>query len=195
MTREERTDFLESVAGALFGAMANRDEDHQKDADCLPSPRVSYVAASIIGSGLSRSDALDVNNGPGWHRDDGGGGAFTLTAGELAEAMRAAGIPHDQDEHCTVDPSTDCCSVCGVHHVEPCVWCYGRAFHRPGCIVLALENSVPGDSFDWSLDCGCTHRVSREDSGWSVDGEELVKVFGEALEAATVCSCDVYGDN
>ena len=44
-------------------------------------------------------------------------------------------FPHVDDSQCTVDPSTNCCKVCGVEHGDPCPACHGRAFHskeRPG---------------------------------------------------------------
>lgn len=36
---------------------------------------------------------------------------------------------HERDEHCDVDPETDLCRACGVHHDEPCGHCGGRGFH------------------------------------------------------------------
>lgn len=40
---------------------------------------------------------------------------------------------HTADEHCTVDPDTELCSICGARHGMPCEECSGRAFHSPGC--------------------------------------------------------------
>ena len=40
---------------------------------------------------------------------------------------------HTKDEDCDVDPETDCCRVCGVHHAEPCPECGGCGFHRGAC--------------------------------------------------------------
>ena len=39
-------------------------------------------------------------------------------------------MKHTQDSDCSVDPVTDLCTVCGVHHGEPCEHCGGRGFHR-----------------------------------------------------------------
>jgi hypothetical protein len=40
---------------------------------------------------------------------------------------------HECDEECDVDPTTDTCRVCGVHHGSPCPVCGGRGFHVDGC--------------------------------------------------------------
>lgn len=69
-------------------------------------------------------------------------GSTIERAQELAEArareIQAAEpeLPdhgHTQDEDCQVDPNTDLCVVCGVHHWDPCVTCGGRGFHREDC--------------------------------------------------------------
>ena len=54
-------------------------------------------------------------------------------------------VQHSVDGDCSVDPVTDTCRGCGVHHGNPCPECTGRAFHRPGCsrYVLAIPD-VPG---------------------------------------------------
>jgi hypothetical protein len=45
-------------------------------------------------------------------------------------------IIHEKDADCTVDPQTDCCSVCGVHHGDECPECNGRGFHVAGCSLI-----------------------------------------------------------
>ena len=40
---------------------------------------------------------------------------------------------HEQDCDCTVDPETNCCTVCGVEHSDPCDVCGGRGFHKFDC--------------------------------------------------------------
>lgn len=40
---------------------------------------------------------------------------------------------HTIEFQCTVDPETDCCTECGVHHGTPCEECGGKAFHTPTC--------------------------------------------------------------
>jgi hypothetical protein len=45
-------------------------------------------------------------------------------------------MDHVKDEDCTVDPETNCCSVCGTAHGGPCYHCRARAFHLPGCVFL-----------------------------------------------------------
>lgn len=48
-------------------------------------------------------------------------------------AMSSEANRHTADEHCDVDPTTDMCRGCGVHHGEACGHCGGRGFHRDGC--------------------------------------------------------------
>ena len=43
---------------------------------------------------------------------------------------------HTRDSDCTLDPLTDTCHDCGVHHGEPCPECEGRGFHAPKCREL-----------------------------------------------------------
>lgn len=40
---------------------------------------------------------------------------------------------HTTDADCSVDPATDVCTECGVHHGEPCRECGSAAFHEPDC--------------------------------------------------------------
>ena len=39
---------------------------------------------------------------------------------------------HSKDSDCTLD-ETDCCTVCGSYHADPCPGCGGRGFHVDGC--------------------------------------------------------------
>lgn len=60
------------------------------------------------------------------------------TEGEIGSFTAASLDPsarpdHNRDEDCDVDPATDLCRACGVHHGDPCVECGGRGFHKPGC--------------------------------------------------------------
>ena len=65
-------------------------------------------------------------------------GLWKLSKREALQAFKQAQKQeHTQDEHCTVDPNTDCCSGCGVHHAEPCRVCGGRGFHRPNCSEMS----------------------------------------------------------
>jgi hypothetical protein len=43
---------------------------------------------------------------------------------------------HTSDNQCTVDPTTNTCTVCGVEHGAPCPECSGRGFHAAGCTEL-----------------------------------------------------------
>jgi hypothetical protein len=54
---------------------------------------------------------------------------------EDEEEVRAL---HTKDEECDVDPATDLCRGCGVHHGEPCPVCAGRGFHTPESQCLRL---------------------------------------------------------
>lgn len=40
---------------------------------------------------------------------------------------------HTRDTDCTIDPRTDSCVVCGVHHGDACPLCGGRGFHTDTC--------------------------------------------------------------
>ena len=40
---------------------------------------------------------------------------------------------HTKDSDCTVDPTTLCCSLCGVSHSDPCGHCKGAGFHKEDC--------------------------------------------------------------
>lgn len=40
---------------------------------------------------------------------------------------------HCADADCDIDPRTDTCRICQVHHGEPCGYCGGRAFHTQTC--------------------------------------------------------------
>ncbi len=51
----------------------------------------------------------------------------------IDEALFGSGQNHSKDSDCTVDPKTECCTRCGVHHGEACPACAGRGFHNPGC--------------------------------------------------------------
>lgn len=48
-----------------------------------------------------------------------------------------APYPHTDDLDCDVDPETDTCRECGVHHGDPCPYCGGRGFCDPTCSELA----------------------------------------------------------
>ena len=99
---------------------------------------------------------------------------------------------HRQDEHCTVDPETDCCSVCGVLHGGPCPECGGRGFHRPSCTEY-LNEMEPGDRFELQLECGCVHNAKRTRSGWRVD--QIAADTVDEAKLMLACRCDDYGDN
>lgn len=43
-------------------------------------------------------------------------------------------LPHTQDTDCTLDDH-GLCIFCGALHGEPCVYCGGRGFHKPGCLT------------------------------------------------------------
>ena len=47
---------------------------------------------------------------------------------------------HTKDEDCTVDPETQCCTVCGVGHGDPCEFCGGRGFHMDNCPAMKIED-------------------------------------------------------
>jgi hypothetical protein len=48
-------------------------------------------------------------------------------------ATVTAATSHKQDTDCTLSPQTDCCTVCGVLHGDPCPECKGRGYHNTGC--------------------------------------------------------------
>jgi DNA-directed RNA polymerase subunit RPC12/RpoP len=57
----------------------------------------------------------------------------TAVASVDEEPPAPSGPPHEKDEDCDVDPSTDLCRACSVHHGAPCHLCGGRGFHKPVC--------------------------------------------------------------
>lgn len=52
---------------------------------------------------------------------------------KLRAEYEAAGIVHNKDEDCTVDPVTHLCVICGVDHSDKCLICGGRGFHTEAC--------------------------------------------------------------
>ena len=42
---------------------------------------------------------------------------------------------HIKDEDCQsyIDPTTQCCMMCGVYHGDPCPVCNGNGFHKDNC--------------------------------------------------------------
>ena len=59
-------------------------------------------------------------------------------------------MKHSQDSDCTVDPATDLCVGCGVHHGEVCEHCGGRGFHRDDCSPpIARSETFKARERDW----------------------------------------------
>ena len=58
---------------------------------------------------------------------------------------------HSIDAHCDVDPETDLCRICGVHHGDPCIDCDGRAFHLPNCdtLITCMEYEKADREYDY----------------------------------------------
>ena len=54
----------------------------------------------------------------------------------IEDRGRGKGRRHGSDADCDVDPETDACRQCGVHHGEACDSCGGRGFHEPDCSAL-----------------------------------------------------------
>ena len=61
-------------------------------------------------------------------------------------------MTHATDTDCTIDPATDCCTICGVDHSGECPDCHGRGFHRPGCPELSTATFT--DAYRCRCDCG-----------------------------------------
>jgi len=53
------------------------------------------------------------------------------------------GSTHHHDSHCNVDAETQACTVCGVHHGDPCSECGGRGFHMLSCSGCYTPDGEP----------------------------------------------------
>jgi hypothetical protein len=53
---------------------------------------------------------------------------------------------HCRDEHCIVDPATDCCIVCHTLHGESCEYCGAHAFHLGTCPTQAIPVPAQDDN-------------------------------------------------
>lgn len=53
---------------------------------------------------------------------------------------------HARDEHCSINGDTDCCTVCGVDHSQPCRDCGGGGFHSCDCAKLIVPDQPKANS-------------------------------------------------
>jgi len=67
----------------------------------------------------------------------------TLTRTHDSSQKQSSSI-HTKDSDCTLN-DRDCCTVCGVHHSEPCPGCNQRGYHAAGC--PEIHKSLHGSAF------------------------------------------------
>jgi hypothetical protein len=113
---------------------------------------------------------------------------------EIAGVTEKLTPHHMKDEDCSVDPSTNLCTVCGVEHGEACPVCGGRGFHKEGCAESDATNTVDTSQF----------KVGPEpDFGWTIRGSPTVGVaivlslspaMAQLIADALVCM-EPSGDN
>jgi len=48
---------------------------------------------------------------------------------------------HTKDSDCTVDPTTNLCTICQVEHLDPCLDCGQRAYHKSDCPQCGTDDT------------------------------------------------------
>ena len=70
--------------------------------------------------------------------------AFSQGIAWRGDRVRATVVApwHTNDDECSVDPETRCCTVCGADHSFACERCGGRGFHQGECLEDVVDLQV-----------------------------------------------------